>query len=651
MTQAEPACTVSTTRSVNRRPADFVPIAGAPGDIYPRFAEVAAARPTATAVLGTKPISYRQLDDAAVAVAHSVAGAHRVALLTEHGMATMCGQLGVLAAGASYLPLEPRWPTRRISELIALVRPSAVLCSPALRERAEIAVGASSTTAVVTMPTPTPTPDDAAPPVAAPRERTAYVLCTSGSTGVPKAVAQTNDAVLHTVANHVNMLHIAPSDVVTVLSSFAFDMAVTDTYAALLAGARVLPIDIATTGLMAAASEVAAQAATVVHLTPTVFRYLMDAAPDARIDLTSVRVVVLGGEPLTWSDVRLARRRFAPDCVVVNGYGATEASFAVQHHLGPGDPIGGPDTAVVPIGRALPGFRIELDPVEDQRPLPPGEESGEIVIHSAHVALGYLGDEVATRAKFVSTGAAERGYRTGDLARRDADGVHHGLGRTDRQIKVRGFRVEPAEVEAAIRALPGIARCCVVPGQGARGETELIAHIEPAGAKVQVNRLHQQIRRILPAHLVPGRWLLHAKLPLTSTGKIDRQALKDCPDPGAVPARWPGADHRATGSESIGRTTVEVTTALSTAFAAELGRAIAPDTPFVEAGAHSLTLAAVQARLRTTFPSLTLVDLFRYPTITALAERLSSPDPEPDTAGAERMARRAAQRSGRRRPR
>lgn len=199
----------------------------------------------------------------------------------------------------------------------------------------------------------------------------AYVLFTSGSTGLPKAVGQTHRNLLHVVRNQIDTLDIGPADRLSLLASFSFDAAIPDLYPALLTGAAVIPVDLRRHGLAHAVDQLARHGVTVYHSTPTVYRFLLDTPGVERLD--RVRVVLLGGEQATYADAARGRGRFAPGCVLVNGYGATEMTFAARYvtPLAEADPAA---TGPLPIGTALPGYQLRL------------ADDGEIVVRSVHLA-------------------------------------------------------------------------------------------------------------------------------------------------------------------------------------------------------------------------------------------------------------------------
>jgi acyl-coenzyme A synthetase/AMP-(fatty) acid ligase len=320
--------------------------------------------------------------------------------------------------------------------------------------------------------------------------------------------------------------------------------------------------------------------------------------------------VLLGGEDVTTRDVRLCRKHFDPGCVFINGYGATEVSFIAQNPItGPAPEHDGP----LPIGRPLDGLDVTLVG-------PDAPASGEILVRSKHVALGYHGRD-DDRFGVLD---GERTYRTGDLARWLPDGQLAFLGRADRQVKIRGHRVELGDVESQLADLPGVAQAAVIARpSGPHGDLELVGYLVPNGT-VDTTTL----RDVLPDYMVPRAIVTLAELPLTVTGKLDVAAL---PEPEMAPAAELGAGHHV----------------IADAWRQVLGVPVGPDDHFMEVGGHSLQMALVQQRLeRSLGQRLPMATLFAYPTIRSLADHLAGVGGAQEAAGG-RAALRRARRAGR----
>jgi amino acid adenylation domain-containing protein len=617
--------------AVHRAVPGFVRFPAAPADLATRFAGVAAQRPQHPALDGGDgPVDYATLAARAGGIAEALRRAggtpgDPVGLVLHHGTSTVAAILGTLAAGRCYVPLDPAYPTERLAHMAAHAGVTAVLTTADLAPVAAALSGAP----VIDVATVPPAAYRVEPGVDP--DAPAYLLYTSGSTGLPKGVAQSHRNVVHGIANHINHLRITPDDRISVLTSFSFDMAVTDLFSAVLSGATAVMVDVRRQGLAHLARALNEQAVTVYHSTPTVYRYLLDAF-DAGVGapLSRLRVVILGGEQMHRADVLRGRRHTRDDCVFVNGYGATEASFAVQWHLPSSER---PDREVLPIGHPLPGYRIALT---DGSGLPT-TLAGEIVIESPHVALGYWRDPAQTAARFGVAADGTRTYRTGDLGRWLPDGRLLYVGRNDRQVKVRGYRVELDEVEARLAALPGVARAVALARADPTGTAEIVAYAQArADAHVDGPALRDRLAALVPDYLVPRTVVMLDVLPLTPTGKVDVAALPAPPPPVAEPPR-----------DAVEALVAEVWCA-----ALRLD-AVGRGTNFFEAGGHSLLLDVVRERLTArTGRELTLLELYARPTVAGQAALLRDHRTEPTDANAdvglgavrERVARRRAMR-------
>jgi amino acid adenylation domain-containing protein len=584
------------------------------------FAAQVAEHPDRPAVLADDAcLTYRELATAVAATASALTAGGAAALLCGHGAATVTALLAALSAGKSYVPLDPTYPRARLAEILLDSGADVLLVDDEHEELAAALLAEADIPAVHIRP-----PGDADLAVLsgpAEPDDPAYLLYTSGSTGKPKGVVQSHRNVLFGIANHVRNFGITPADRTSVLTSFGFDMAVTDTFGAILAGAAAVPVDIRNTGLGHLRSTLDRHRVSVYHSTPTVYRYLAAGLGGSR--LPHVRAVLLGGEEVTAHDAELARRHFAEDVVFVNGYGTTEVSFVTQHHLGPADPV---DGAVVPVGYPMAGIEVVLLGPSGR----PACLRGEVLVRSGHVALGYWRRPELTAARFTEHRGV-RAYRTGDLARRLPDGRLTFLGRTDRLVKIRGFRVELGEVEARLAALPEVGQAAVVAVPGAAGDREIVGYLVPAaGHRVDVGAVRAGLAEVLPDYMVPRAVVVLPALPMTATGKLDATAL---PPPQAPAGSTVDSSDRL--ERIVGGIWCEV-----------LGvPEVAGDVSFVALGGHSLQLAVVQQRLQAALGTpVPLARLFEHTTVAGLAAYLRD-----GGTRAEPAVRRAADRMRRRR--
>ena len=431
---------------------------------------------------------------------------------------------------------------------------------------------------------------------------TAYVIYTSGSTGKPKGVVVSHQNIVRLV-HKANYVDLTADDVVLHLAPLAFDASTFEIWGALLNGARLVIYPDGVVDLPRLRSVIAQQQISVLWLTAALFHQVVDEDVEA---LAGVRQLLAGGDVLSVAHVRRVIEAL-PGCTAINGYGPTEgttfsACFAV------------PDVAAiadtVPIGRPITNTQVYvLD--SGLEPVPIGVV-GELYVAGAGLGRGYVGRCGLTAERFVANPfglAGSRMYRTGDLARWRPDGVLEFLGRADQQVKLRGFRIEPGEIEAVLLRHPAVAQAVVVAREDAPGQKRLVAYVV-AGADraIDVAALRGQLGASLPDYMVPSGIVVLASLPLTPNGKLDRGAL---PAPDLTPqvVRLP-------------RTFQEE--ALCTQFAEVLGlHEVGIDDNFFALGGNSLLAIRLISRIRATLNvEIAIRNLFEAPTVDALAKHI-----------------------------
>ncbi|NUT52990.1 MAG: amino acid adenylation domain-containing protein, partial [Saccharothrix sp.] len=431
------------------------------------FAGHVAERPDAPAVVdGDRVLTYRQLDERANRVAHALAGVdpeRPVGLLAERGAEYVVGVLGILKAGAAYVPLDPDYPAERLAFMLADTRAEVVVT------RRHLAARVPNPLVVEDLAGPT-TP----PPVAVTGDHAACVLYTSGSTGTPKGAVLPHRALVR-LAWQPHFVDLGPDDVVLMAASTSFDASALELFAALLNGARVAihppgPPSAAEFGALCRAHGV-----TTAFVPTGLFHEIVDADPEA---FAGLRQVVAGGDVLSPRHCAALAARL-PALRVVNGYGPTEVSaLAACHTYDSARRPGG----AVPIGRPIQNCRAYvLGP--DLRPAPPGV-AGDLYLAGPGLGRGYHDRRGATASAFVACPYGEPGermYRTGDVVRWDADGVLEFVSRADDQVKIRGYRIEAGEVEAVLGAHPRVARAAVVAVTDASVDKRLAAYVVPGG--------------------------------------------------------------------------------------------------------------------------------------------------------------------------
>jgi amino acid adenylation domain-containing protein len=564
--------------------------------------------------------SYAELNAKANQIAHSILGLFgnneaRIALLFAHDAPMIAGMLGVLKAGKTYVPLDPSYPSERLSNLLEDSQATAVVTNERHLELARNLAGVAVLN-VDALDSSVPSSDLNLKIV--PRSL-AYILYTSGSTGQPKGVMQNHRNVLHFIRAYTNNLHLNAGDRLTLLSSYCFDAAVMDIYGALLNGATLYPLDIKEDGFSSLGETLSQQGITIYHSTPTVYRYFVSeysgrnptvregasmrgsTLPDGRV--SALRLLVLGGEEVTPSDVELFKQNFSDDCLLVNGLGPTESTVTLQYFINKYTAISGQK---VPAGYPVDDTEVFLLSRAAKRT----EMYGEIAIKSEHVALGYWRNDEATSAAFLNNGSRARIYRTGDMGRRRPDGSIVFSSRKDLQVKIRGVRVEPGEVEAALTRLPGVRECAVIATANGSRDRRLVAYVVPhQGESLVTSDLRSCLQGKLPDYMVPSAFVVLDELPLTSSGKLNRRALP-APEISDRSAELAGAAPR-TPTEKL----------LTEIWSDVLGVAhIGMHENFFDLGGHSLLavrlFAQAEKRFRRRWP---LATLFQAPTIAQFA--------------------------------
>ncbi|MGX2994042.1 amino acid adenylation domain-containing protein [Streptomyces sp. JNUCC 64] len=630
----------------------------------------AAAQPDAVALrTAGSTLTYRELNDRAAAVgrwiaARGIGPEDLVACALGRTVDSAVIALGVLKSGAALLPLDVAHPADRLARLLAEAAPRHLFTSAATDDR--VPEGAVPRTVV-----DSPAWHAGLEPFSGLGELTdrdrvrplrpqnlAYVIYTSGSTGAPKGVGTTHAALgdhLEWLTGHFRDTHAEGEKVRWLqLASPAFDVSLGELLGPLCVGGEVLvPRAGAETDLDLLFAEVAALEATVVHAVPSFLNYLAAAAP--KRPLSSLRWLPVGGEALPGELADRVRARFGTGgrLTLGNYYGPTETTQSVTGYR-----VEGPQGhRTVPIGRPKWGnTALVLDSALGL--VPPGE-TGELYLEGSSLARGYLGRPALTAERFVPSPLTpgHRLYRTGDLARFGADGELEFAGRADDQVKIRGFRVEPGEIEVALRAQDGVEQAVVVARDQAETGTGLVAYLTPEGSRdIDLAALRARLAAVLPAHMVPGAFVVLEKLPLTPAGKTDRRALPEAP-PEETAAFRPlddvlerelaalfaellaPADEPPVGDPAgIGVPTVGEVPTVG-------GRRVGADTSFFELGGHSLLLTRLLSRVRHRYGTVVSVrDAFAHATPAGLAQLVR------DGAGDDRDSGSAPPLTARNRP-
>jgi amino acid adenylation domain-containing protein len=468
------------------------------------FAACVTAAPDAEAIIcGDERLTYRKLDGRAADLADQLRSlglrpGQVVALCLPRGQRAIAAMLAIMRCDCAFLPIDSKLPKVRQDQLLQIAA-------------AELQVTPDG---VVRLPSSGSHATDRAVP-----ESGAYVLFTSGTTGVPKAVCVPHKAVVRLVCD-VDYVRLDPKTRLLHLAPLSFDACMLEIWGALLNGGTIVvhPDDVP--DLVELGVTIAKHGVTTAWLTASLFNHVIDTNPEL---LRPLRELLIGGEALSVPHVARART-LLPGTTLTNGYGPTEAAtftatFKIPHDFDPKAPR-------VPIGRPLPDTQVYvLD--EYGEPQPTGV-AGEIYIGGSGVALCYLGDEVLTSAKFLPDNFGGRSggrlYRTGDLGRLLADGNLDFLGRLDDQVKIRGFRVEPGEVAAVLGEHPSVQDAAVIAWSEDDGTRRLAAYVvlKRNGENADLQLF---LRARLPEYMVPPHIVVLDVLPMLSSGKLDRSAL------------------------------------------------------------------------------------------------------------------------------
>jgi amino acid adenylation domain-containing protein len=581
--------------------------------IHSLFTEQVARTPDSVAVeFEGALLTYRELEARSNQLAHhlvarGVAPGARVGLCVERSLEMVVGILGILKAGAAYVPLDPAYPHERLSFMLEDTRMTMLLLQERLRaklpaHRADVVCLDTGWGEISTRPA-TPLHRDT------PAEALAYIMYTSGSTGRPKGVCIPHRGVVRLVVG-TTYARLGAQEVFLQLSSSSFDASTFELWGCLLHGGRLVVAPARAPSLEELARLLDRHGVTTLWLTAALFEQMVATQPEA---LGRVRQVLAGGDVL--SPVRV-REHLARSGLLINGYGPTEVTtFTCCHVMTDPAQVG----SSVSIGRPIAHTCVYLLD-EHLRPVPPGEP-GELYAGGDGLAWGYLDRPDLTAERFIphplSDTPGARLYRTGDLARYLPDGTLQFLGRRDSQVKVRGFRVEPGEVESALLRHPAVREAVVVARGTGTEDKRLVAYVVPRPERtLEPRALREFLRESLPEYMVPSVVVPLAELPLSPNGKVDRKAL---PAPESVRSE--------AGPRTPPRTPTE------RKLAALWGQVLdqrepGADDSFFDLGGHSLLATRLVSLIQKDFGvELSLRVLFEAPTIARLALHLDGASP------------------------
>ncbi|PNG59826.1 MULTISPECIES: polyketide synthase [unclassified Variovorax] len=600
--------------------------------VHALFERQAAARGDAVALIGeTGALSYRELDQHAESLARQlqargVRAGHTVGVLLDRSSAAVVALLGILKAGAAYVPVQPDFPAERIAFMLAHSDVGLVVTQAAYKplvpaERPLLAIdeqgaGAGDETAAL-------------PPfasAAANGESVAYVMYTSGSTGTPKGIEICHRSILRLVVEP-NYVELPPGEAVLHAAPLGFDASTLEIWGPLLNGGICVVHDEKVPSGAGLARTIARHQVKTAWLTAGLFNAVVDDDP---AQLAGLRQLLTGGEALSVPHVRRALAAL-PGTTLVNGYGPTECTtFAATHRIPRELPA---DARSVPIGRPINETALRV--LSPSLALLPAGLVGELCIGGRGLARGYLESAALTAERFVADPFAdgERLYRTGDQARWLPDGTIEYIGRIDGQVKIRGHRIETGEIEAALLAHPGLKSCAVVPQKDAAGRLRLVAYLVARDTELPWSALRQHLAERLPEPMIPAAQVWLAQLPVTTNGKLDRRALPE-------PAR-----QRPELAQPYAEARNETERRVCAAFARALGiDQVGRDDNFFDLGGDSLLVLRVLKDLQQGSARRLSTNLFfRQPTPAALAADMQAAETTPAVATpAERAPARPA---------
>jgi amino acid adenylation domain-containing protein len=574
--------------------------------VHHRFERQASSTPDLVALAGGgAAITFAQLNERANRLAHHLVGLgverdQPVGLCMRRTTETVVALLAIMKAGGGYVPINPAHPAGRIEHQLAEAGVRLLVTEATLLEQ----LPAEAVAVVVCVDRDAqeiearPCED---PPARAQPQDLAYVIYTSGSTGLPKGVAVTHANLDNYAAAIAQQLGASEGMQFALVSEISTDLGNTAVFTPLIAGGCLHVIDNETAMDGAALAAYAAEhPLDVVKITPTHLRSLL-AVSEAFLPR---RWLVVGGEALSWELAEQVQAA-GTGCRVLNHYGPTETTVGCcTFEVEPGER--GTPSATVPIGRPLAGTRAYVLDAQ-MEPVPVGV-AGELCVGGAGVARGYVNRPDETAERFVEDRQGGHMYRTGDRVRFLRDGSIEFLGRLDHQLKIRGYRVEPGEIETALARHPAIREAAVVPARDGDGDPRLVAYFV-AGSEPSLDELREFLAQSLPEYMLPSRWVPVSAFPLTASGKVDRLAL---PDPDSVQTQ------RRT--EFVAPRD-EVETEIAAIWSALLGvEQVGVLDDFFALGGHSLLATQAIMRIRRVYGDIPLGALFASPTVGALAD-------------------------------
>jgi amino acid adenylation domain-containing protein len=582
-----------------------------------RFEKIVRLYPERLAVK-TKNLcwTYEDLNQVANRIAHAILaqrgeGEEPVALLLEHGADVIAAILALWKTGKIFVPLDPRLPHSRNKSILEDTQTGLIVTNS---RHLSYAAQIQERLHLINIDEPTAISSAENVGSSISPDNLAYILYTSGSAGQPKGVIQNHRNLLNQIKRETNSLHICVDDRLVLLRSCSAIGGVRIVLSALLNGAAVYPLNVAEEGHAALANLLLQERITIYDSTPTIFRHFVGSLL-AEERFPNLRLIRLSSEPVDKQDVELYKKYFFPrDCIFVNSLGLTETAGSIRHNFID------QDTQVVghtvPVGYAVDEMEILL--LDDYGHEVGLNTTGEIAVRSRYLSPGYWRRPDLTEAKFLPDpqGREKRLYLTGDLGQLLPDGCLVHLGRKDFQVKVRGYKVDVAEIERALLALDPITAAVVTARADRLNEQCLVAYLVTSkNFPPTISSLRRALLEVLPDYMIPSSFIMLDAMPVTPTGKVDRSSLP-APD-----RTRPALD----AAFVMPRTEIE-------RWLAEIWHEVLHiekvgiDDNFFDLGGNSLRLAEVNDKAEVVFgKEIPLVDMLALPTIRNLAEYLTRP--------------------------